>query len=196
MLPIRHSRALASAISTLTIAVMLIARVEAAELKGVQLPDSVKVGETELTLNGMGVRKTLIVKDVYVAGLYVDKTLQPPVKDENTILESKTIKKLELQFVMYVPGSSMREAWEQGLKKNCEEACDYSAQLNTFKEWMRNFRKGEKIELVFYPEHVDVTVTGEAKGNLMGAKFARTLLAVFIGNPPNQELKEGLLKLK
>ncbi|HEX4922943.1 MAG TPA: chalcone isomerase family protein [Bdellovibrionales bacterium] len=188
-----HARRIAFAVA---LAFMPGLEAGAAELKGVQMPDTELVGATSLMLNGMGVRKTLIVKDVYVAGLYVEKSLEPPVKDENKILESKTIKKLDLEFVMYVPGASMRDAWEHGLKRNCREDCNFSEQLKTFKDWMRNFKRGERVGLVFYPAHVEVLINGESKGRLEGAKFSRTLLAVFIGNPPNQELKEGLLKLK
>src|SRR5688500_16624566 len=80
--------------------------VHAREFKGIQIPDSQKVGEKTLTLNGVGVRKILIVKDVYAGALYVEDSLKPPVKETDAILNSPTIKKVDLEFLMYVPGSS------------------------------------------------------------------------------------------
>ena len=55
----------------------------AKELAGVNMPDTLSVGDKTLKLNGVGLRKKAIFK-VYVGGLY----LETPSKDAAAILAS------------------------------------------------------------------------------------------------------------
>ena len=74
---IRMSRLwLALAIFSLTLSLNL----QAADLAGVTMPDSVQVGNTTLVLNGLGLRTKIVVK-VYVAGLYLPEN--PPTPTES-----------------------------------------------------------------------------------------------------------------
>ena len=63
---------LLACVVTLSAPLALGAPVFGAECLKVKVPDSVKAGNTDLVLNGLGIRKATFVKvKVYVAGLYL-----------------------------------------------------------------------------------------------------------------------------
>ena len=54
------------------------------EIGGVTLPDTIKVGDETLVLNGGGIREKFWL-DMYVGGLYCPKKKQIPKKSSNRI---------------------------------------------------------------------------------------------------------------
>jgi Chalcone isomerase-like len=168
----------------------------AAELAGVTLPDTLQVGGTPLVLNGMGIREATIFKvKVYVAGLYVPVTSQ----NAEEILASSQTKSLTMHFVHEVGAGKLRDAWKEGIEKNCKSSCDAAKpaveKLNTA---MTDMKPGDRMSIVFHPAKVEVAVKDAAPVSIDGAEFGRALLAIWLGTePPNKSLKEGLLgKLK
>jgi len=168
--------------------------VRAAELYGVAMPDSVSVDGKPLQLNGLGPRKATVFKvKVYVAGLYVDAKSN----DGAAILASSGSKKLDLKFVREVEAGKIRDAWSEGLdkKENCGGDCaPFQAKLAQLNAGMVDMKVGDTMSFLFRPSGVTVEVKGEVKPEIPGADFARALLSIWLGpNPPNSELKKGLL---
>ncbi len=75
----------------------------AGELAGVKLPDTTRVGDKTLMLNGMGLRTKMIFK-VYAAGLYLPAKQSDPAK----ILAEDTPRKLELLEALLDVGGGAR----------------------------------------------------------------------------------------
>ncbi len=66
---------------------------QAAELAGVTMADSIKIGGEESSLVGMGIRKKTIIK-VYVAGLYMEN----PSKDAAIIIGTDQARGMVMHF--------------------------------------------------------------------------------------------------
>jgi hypothetical protein len=163
------------------------------ECKGVSFPERLQVDGTELTLNGLGMRKATFLKvNVYVAALYVTR----PSRDPKLLLQSTGPEELILHFVRDVGVDDLTKAWNEGFERNSKEQLaafkDRIARLNG---WMSDMKSGQRLTFIRRPgAGVEVQVNGTAKGSIEGDDFARALLAIWLGaSPPNPELKQGLL---
>lgn len=179
-------------VSTLALSVAFAAvGVEAKECKGVNFPDQVQVDGAALALNGLGLRQATMLKvSVYVGALYVPKTSN----DANALLAAVP-KELVLQFVRDVGADDLRKGWSEGFEKNAKaEAAALKDRIAMFNGWMADMKSGQRITLVHKPgAGVDVNVNGAAKGTIKGDDFAKALFAIWLGDPPNPEIKAGLL---
>jgi hypothetical protein len=165
----------------------------AATLADVELPDELKVGETVLQLNGLGLREATLLKvDVYVAGLYVES----PTGDAAALLASTGPKVLHMHFVRKVGAKDITKAWTEGFEKNAGSETDaLRPRLEKLNGWMEDMAKGESMRFTWTGNGaVEVSVKGTPRGTIEGDDFGRALLAVFLGDsPPNPGLKTGLL---
>lgn len=164
-----------------------------AECIGVQVPDSVKAGDTELVLNGLGIRKaTFLNVKVYVAGLY----LPQKSGDAGQILGTDQPWQLSLHFVRDVDASDIRDAFDDGFKKATGGKIEaLSKRIDTLNAQMVDFKEGQHLSYAYEPAKGTVLdVNGKSGGTIEGADFATTLLKISIGpEPPNEDLKSGLL---
>ncbi len=162
------------------------------ECRGVSFPEQAQVEGTNLTLNGLGMRKVFHTLNVYVAALYVAKASNDP----NVLLGSTTPSELILQFVRDVGAGDITSAWDEGFANNAKGQLpalkDRIAMLNG---WMTDIATGQRMTFSFRPGvGVTVNVNGAVKGTIKGDDFARTLLSIWLGaDPPNSEIKTGLL---
>lgn len=160
--------------------------------QGVEFPDSVEAAGTSLTLNGLGVRKATVFKvSVYVAALYVGRASSNP----GTILRSNTPVQLVMHFVRNVSAKDLRERWEEGFASNAPEQLpalkDRVAELN---RWMTDVKSGQRMIFTRIPgAGIRVDLGGLTKGTIEGDDFANAFLSIWLGKPPNPELKSGLL---
>ncbi|HEY2849608.1 MAG TPA: chalcone isomerase family protein [Gemmatimonadaceae bacterium] len=164
----------------------------AKECKGINFPDQVQADGTALSLNGLGLRQATAFKvNVYVAALYVAKTSSDP----NAILAANAPKELVLQFVRDVGADDLRKGWNEGFEKNAKgEAAALKDRIAMFNGLMTDMKTGQRITLVHKPgTGVDVNVNGAAKGTIKGDDFAKALFAIWLSDPPNPEIKSGLL---
>jgi Chalcone isomerase-like len=188
----RYARLVTFAI-TLSIPVVLAAPVLGAECIGVQVPDSVKAGDTDLVLNGLGIRKATLLKvKVYVAGLY----LPQKSGDAGKILGTDQPWQLSLHFVRDVDASDIRDAFDEGFKKATGGKIEaLSKRIETLNAQMVDFKEGQHLAYTYEPATGTVVdANGKIGGAIEGADFATTLLKISIGpEPPNEDLKAGLL---
>ncbi len=166
----------------------------AAELEGVTLPDTVKVGETELVLNGLGLREATFLKvDVYVSGLY----LPAKTSDAKAIIALDEPKQIQMKFVHSAPKKKLIAAWNEGFEENSsKEAFAAAAEgLKTLNGYMVDIKDGDTMTFTYLPgSGVECRIKGKVLGTIPGKPFAQALFAVWFGpEPPNEDLKAGML---
>lgn len=163
------------------------------ECKGVQFPDRVQVSGSELTLNGLGMRKATFLKiNVYVAALYVGR----PSHDPQTLIESSGPDELILHFVRSVGVEDLRKGWSEGFARNSKEQLSaLNERIATLNAWMSAVKTDQQLIFTRRPgAGIQVQVNGTVKGTIAGDDFARAFVAIWLGAvPPNPELKSGLL---
>jgi hypothetical protein len=193
-----NAKAVLMALGLMRLAVMglYILSVQAREIEKVNFADNLDVAGQKLVLNGVALRtrhKFGMDFRVYVAGLYLAK------KNSNSpeILAGGDKKLLRLVFLRSVDKDTLREAWEESYLKNCKSECaGTKALLVSFNDLMADVKDGSELKIEFSKDSVTTDMKGKQNktGKIEGAAFARTLLAVFIGDePPSPEFKNGLL---
>jgi len=160
---------------------------------GVSFSAQLKSDGSTLMLNGLGLRQATFLKvNVYVAGLYLTRTST----DAGAILDSKTPKELILHFVRDVDSGDLSDGWDEGFENNAKsQLAALKERIETFKNYMPDVKSGQRLRMVFEPgKGVLVAMDDTVKGTIAGDDFARALLSIWLGtDPPNDELKEGLL---
>ncbi len=177
----------------LLVAVCLALPAAAGKLAGVTLPDQVSVGDKTLVLNGLGLREaTVLMVDVYVAGLYVEAKSS----DANAILAPDQTKQLVMRFVRSVGKEKLADAWTEGFDKNAGDKKEaLASDLAKLNAAMVDVKKEDRITLTYLPDTgVTVSVKGKDDVVIPGADFQRVLFSIWLGpSPPNVSLREGLL---
>jgi hypothetical protein len=167
--------------------------VQASECKGVDFPGHLQVGGNDLTLNGLGMRKATFLKvNVYVGALYVAH----PAHDPQPLIDPGTPAELILHFVRNVGVGDLRDAWTEGFEKVAKDQMPaLNARIATLRGWMSDMNTGQRLTFTRLPgAGIQVDVNGVLKGTIPGDDFARALMSIWLGpNPPNPELKSGLL---
>jgi len=164
-----------------------------AGLAGVQVPENATAGGKTLVLNGVGLREaTVLMVDVYVAGLYVEEKTTDPA----AILAPGATKRLVMTFVRSVGREKLAEAWTEGFDKNAgDKRQALASALATLNAAMTDVKKDDTIALTYLPDSgVTVSVRGKDAAVIAGDDFQRVLYSIWLGpNPPNVGLREGLL---
>jgi hypothetical protein len=164
----------------------------AKECLGVNFPDQTQADGSTLTLNGLGVRKATLLKiNVYVAALYVAN----PSSDPNAILGSKTPIKLILHFVRDVSAADISNGFDESFAKSAKgQLPALQARIAMLEDWMSDLTTGQQMTFIAMPGvGVQVNVSGTEKGTVSGDDFTKAFLSIWLGNPPNPEIKAGLL---
>jgi hypothetical protein len=162
------------------------------ECKGVVFPEQAQVQGGALTLNGLGMRKATLLKvNVYVAALYLAKKSNDP----NAVLGSGSPYELVLQFVRDVGAADIAGGWDEGFEKNAKgQLAALKDRIATLNGWMTDMKTGQRLIFSFRPgAGVQVNVNGVEKGMIKGDDFGKALLSIWLGAPPNPEVKAGLL---
>lgn len=164
----------------------------AKECKGIDFPAQIQVDGGALNLNGLGIRQATVFKvNVYVAALYIAKTSA----DANAILDQRTPYQLILHFVRDVSASDINKSWGEGLERNAPNQLPaLKDRLAMLTGWMTDIKSGQRLQFLFRPgTGLQVSVNGAVKGTITGDDFARVFLSIWLGVPPNPEIKTGLL---
>jgi hypothetical protein len=164
-----------------------------AECIGITAPDSVKVGGSDLVLNGMGIRKaTMLQVNVYVGSFY----LPEKSKDASHILDTDQPWQLVLRFVRDVDVSDIRDALEEGFAKAAgNKLAALSPRIETLNAGRADVKEGQYLSFTYDPtKGVAVDVNGAGGPTIQGSEFSLALLSIWIGTEPRDAgLKAGLL---
>jgi hypothetical protein len=180
-------------IATIALLVLAATTAHAGNKAGVTMPDTIQVGDKQLTLNGMGLREaTWLNIDVYVAGLYLEHVSS----DAPAIISSAQTMRLVLHFVRDVDRSDIVKAWNEGFAGNATvKVSAIQAQIDRLDGWMGDCDDGSTLTFTYEPgKGVTVDVGATRKGVIEGADFARSLFSIWLGpKPPTKALRKGLL---
>lgn len=166
------------------------------ELEGVKLEERIKLGGTELQLNGAGVRSRAFFKG-YVIGLYL-----PEKKGEaEAAIAAAGPKRIRVVPLRDLSADTVADAFSKSLRKNLsdEDQARMKPRLDEFHNAMLALgplRTGAVLELDQVPGGgTRYRLNGEAKGKeIPGEDFYAALMRIWIGKSPTQEdLKEKLL---
>ena len=163
------------------------------EIGGVQMPETLKAGETTLVLNGAGLRKKLWIK-VYAGGLYLEKK----TKKQKTIIDADAPMAVRMHFIYNgVSAKKLIDAWDEGFEAATGDNIDpIKAEIAQFngmftKEAMRN----DVYDIIYVPEvGTTVSLNGKPLGTVKSLEFKKALFAIWLGDKPADDgLKEGML---
>jgi hypothetical protein len=164
----------------------------AATLAGAEVPDKAQVANTDLVLNGVGLRSKFFFK-IYVGGLY----LPQKSSDAAAIAAGTTPNRVLMHMIYEVSREQFADAWHEGFKDNNDKD-SYDALHDQIEQFIAVFddcKKGDVITLDYVPSQGTlITWNGQLRGNITGEAFHHALMNVFLGpNPPTSSLKEGML---
>jgi len=184
-LPVLVALAASLALSTL-------APLRAATVAGVDLPDTAKVGDQTLALNGAALRSKFFFK-VYVGGLY----LPQKQGDVGAILAADTPRRMVMRFLRTVSAEQLCEGWNEGLAANTPNpSAELTQKFEKLCGLMREVDDGTVLALTYVPgTGTQITFAGWDRGTIEGKDFADALLNCWIGVEPGpgEDFKEGIL---
>lgn len=166
----------------------------AAEVAGVKIEDSLRVGGSELLLNGAGIRSKLFIK-VYVGALYVGRKSTAAA----AIIDSQQPRRVIMRLLRDLDAETLSSAMDEGLRANnppaeLAEMKTQTDQLIGIMKGIGKAREGDTIAIDFSAEGVTVGLNGETRGKVAGPGFAKALLKVWLGDKPaDASLKKALL---
>jgi Chalcone isomerase-like len=164
----------------------------AAELDGVQMPDTLEVDGKTLKLNGFGLRTySFLDIHIYVASLYLEHLSTDPA----AIIRSPETKLLTVRFERSVSAEDARKAWREGLQNNCLAPCHLDpADVERFLAEVPDMHNRDNYSVLFTQHGATVTVGGRRIGAITQRQFAEAILATFLGpRPASPKLKQALL---
>lgn len=168
---------------------------QAAEIEGVKLADTVRAGDVELVLNGAGTRTRLVFK-VYVGALYLQQKRSTP----DAVWADAGAKRVALHLLRDVSPEQLFSALNDGLKANHtpDQWAKIESQTREFEaifKKVQSAKTGDVIWIDFTPgAGTQVAINGEVKGSIAGAAFYTALLRVWLGDKPAEAgLKKALL---
>ena len=177
--------------TTLLLVVLLLSSVVGAlKIGGKNLPDTMKLGETELLLNGAGLRKKLIIK-VYAGALYI------PQKTDNAaqVINSDIPMAVKMHFIYKsVAPEKLIEAWNTGFAKS--DISNLTEQINQFNAmFTTNAKKDDVYDITYQPDiGSSLYINGKLIDTVTGFDFKKALFSIWFCNEtelPN--LRDGML---
>lgn len=173
----------------------------ALEVGGISLKDKIKAGNTDLVLNGAGLRTVLTFK-VYAIGLY----LKAKSSDAAAIVNGNEPMALSMKWRMKSPPSRIDETYYKSFAQvlKAPPAKSYGPTSNlgpmtkdvvTFMGWIdkKEAQKDDVWTYVYVPgKGTEVYVNDQLKGTIAGQEFKKVLFSIWLGDKP--PVGEGLKK--
>lgn len=185
-----HSVRRAALIATL----LAVPGLHAAEVAGVRIDEKLKVGGSELVLNGAGLRSKVFIK-LYVGALYVSQKSAAP----GSLIDATSPRRMSLRLLRDIGADTLYGALDDGLSNNntpaeLAEIKVPSEQFGALMKGIGKVKEGDTVAIDFTAEGVAVSLNGEVRGKVAGPAFARALLKVWLGDKPaDGSLKKALL---
>ncbi|MBV7316399.1 chalcone isomerase family protein [Shewanella sp. NIFS-20-20] len=177
---------------TLVAGLLATPHLQAKEIAGIDLPAQVQVADTQLTLNGAGVRSKFFM-DLYVGSLYV----MAPANDLSAISSQPQVMiTLDITSSL-ISADKMKDAINEGF--DLATAGNTEALATRITQFMSLFRDtivpGDKFSLmVTKGEGVSCYKNGQLLATIHGDDFGQALLAIWLGDEPAQDsLKDAML---
>jgi hypothetical protein len=172
---------------------MMVALGNAEEIGGINMPESLKTGQTTLMLNGAGVRTKLFF-DIYVGGLY----LKERSNDPKAIIAADEPMAIRLHILSsMLTSKKMEKATRKGFEKatggNIEPI---KVQIDEFcSVFKKEIKEDDSYDLIYVPgKGVEVYINGEYTSVTEGLAFKKALFGIWLSEKPAQKsLKKAML---
>ncbi len=163
------------------------------EIGGVNMPDTLKAGDTNLILNGAGLRKKLWIK-VYAGGLY----LKAKEKNQNKIINADEPMAIRMEFIYNgVSAEKLIDAWNEGFENATKDnIAPIKKEIDTFNSYFKEeAKKGDTYEIIYIPNKgTTLLINGKEAGTIEGLEFKKALFGIWLcDKPADEDLKEGML---
>ena len=163
------------------------ANLPAATLAGVTLPDSVKVGDQTLVLNGIALRSKMGMK-VYVAGLY----LTQKSSDGTAIINADAPKRIVLHATRELDSGKLKESIGDGFDASAK--ANLKSQIDQFMSGLETLKAGEEMAITYLPGTGTIlTVKGKDKLTIPGLPFGQAVFGVWLGAKSPSDVRKALL---
>lgn len=181
-------------ISALVLTLGMSSLASAKEVAGVQIPDSFKIDNAELALNGAGIRTKLFM-DIYVGGLYL--TNASDNADEIIAADSPMAIKLHIVSGL-LTSEKMKKATMEGFENATDgNIDDIKPEIDQFiavfdKEIVEN----DVFDIVYAPgKGVQIYSNGTLAATIQGGmEFKQALFGIWLSDKPAHEgLKSEML---
>jgi len=180
------------ALALLVASILMTRPALARSVAGTEMPDTIRVDQSLLTLNGVAIYKKFGFQFV-VAGLWLDHQ----ESDAEKILNADLPRRSVTHFLRHVSSKRIRNCWSQGLRENTPEASpEVREEFQTLYAWTRDFLPGDEIIVTYVPGRgSSFNIGGVLMGSLPGKPFADAFFACAIGPKPTpgNKFKNGLL---
>lgn len=188
-----------SMLTGLALACSLALPAVAAEINGVKFADTVKVGGSDLKLNGLGMRTKVVFK-VYAAGLYLTEKKTTPAD----VLAVQGPRRVTLVMMRDLTSDEFGQAFMTGLNSNLSQAekTKIVSQISKFGEMfasIESLKKGDVLNIDWIPASGTQTeLNGKKVGETVpDVAFYNAILRIWIGDKPaDSSLKPALLGAK
>lgn len=161
-------------------------------VEGINLPDSVQVESTPLSLNGAGLRtKTFLHVKVYVIGLYTAQKGQSP----QAVIAPDQPKQIQMVLMRDVDKEKIIEAINEGFEHNSKQDLPkLQGRLGDLAKAIPDLKEGNKLIFTYVPGK-GTLLGGVAKPVVIpGKDFYDALLGCWLGRDPvDDDLKAQML---
>ena len=167
---------------------------EAGNIEGVAIPDSITINGQSLQLNGAGLREISLLGvpiKLYVASLYTPSRVH--TLDE--VLASPRPIEINFTFLKGVSRTIVENSWRNQFAHNATYTYPgFDRDQETFISLLGNLDEKGRDTVLFLPGETRVLDQGNLMGTIPGTKFQRAFLSLLFGEKPiSQKLKVHLL---
>jgi len=167
------------------------------EIAGVKFPQEKTIAGKTLKLNGVAVRKALVVVKVFAGGFYLERSTQ----DAREAIESEQVKHLYLHYLTSkATAKKLREGFIEAIEKanppelvekHRQEIDRYASSYDT------DMQPGGTVESTYVPgEGLTLWVMGEKKEIFQDKEFIQMYYRYCVGEKADKRLRKGYLGLK
>lgn len=162
----------------------------------VTLQNTFKCGESQLTLNGGGIREKYFM-DMYVGALY----LQKKSKDAAQIMKADEAMSIQLNIISsLISSEKMNTAVDEGFAKSTKgKQAQYAEKIKQFKAvFAEAIQVGDVYDICYCPgKGTEVYRNKKLHTTIPGLDFKQALFGIwFCDEPADEDLKEGMLGIE
>jgi hypothetical protein len=161
----------------------------------VTIPNTFKAGNTNLVLNGAGIREKYFF-DLYVGALYIEAKST----DAATILNADKPMAVKLHIISgMVDKEKMVEAIMEGFKKSTGgNVAPYQSRIDQLLNAFTAIKVGDVFDLSYEPgKGISLSKNGTVATTVTGLDFKKALFGIWMGTDPvDKDLKKKMLGTK
>jgi hypothetical protein len=158
---------------------LCVGTVEARELAGKDIPESISVGETTLKLNGSAVQRKLIF-NIYAIALY----LEQPTRSPQQAIGSDQTKRIYLRMLRDASKNQVADALRNGVKSNNANMAPVEERLKRLLGALPDVKFGDEIAITYVPGKGTVLDSSRKDKDEMvieGKDFADAFFRIWLG---------------